>query len=159
LALFPSNNIYMNNLAQAIEIVNSIDHAIELIESTEFKPEPYKTPQVRAGSGIGVIEAPRGTLYYALKTNEAGLIDYINLVIPTAQNHQNMEKDVAKLVQDQIDAGAKPEAISLEAEKLIRAYDPCMSCATHFLKLKMKSKGSKRKPINPWTFEPQGKKK
>ncbi|MCX8197945.1 MAG: nickel-dependent hydrogenase large subunit [Candidatus Micrarchaeota archaeon] len=161
ISMFPSSNIYMNNLAQAIEIVHSIDHAIELLEGNEFKPEPYKTPQAKAGNGIGVIEAPRGTLYYALKTNEAGLVDYINLVIPTAQNHQNIEKDVAKLVQDQLDLGAEPQKISMEAEKLIRAYDPCMSCATHFLKLKIKKskKPSRRAkmPRNPWAFAEAGK--
>jgi len=158
LSLFPSNNIYANNLAQAIEIINGIDHAIEKLESWEFKPEQYKTPPVKAGSGIGVIEAPRGTLYYALKTDDKGMVDYINLVIPTAQNHQNIEKDVAKLVQEQIDSGAEADTISLEAEKLIRAYDPCMSCATHFLKLKMREMKRKTKPaINPWTFAEEGK--
>jgi len=161
LPLFPSNNIYMNNLAQAIEIINGMDHAIEKLESWDFKPEPYKTPAVKAGSGIGVIEAPRGTLYYALKTNEAGMVDYINLVIPTAQNHQNIEKDVAKLVQNDIDAGAKgQDEISMDVEKLVRAYDPCMSCATHFLKLKMKETGrampKKSKARNPWTFAEEG---
>jgi coenzyme F420-reducing hydrogenase alpha subunit len=158
LSLFPSSNIFMNNLAQAVEIVNSIDHAIENLESWDFKPEPYKTPAVKAGSGIGVIEAPRGTLYYALKTDEKGIVDYINLVIPTAQNHQNIEKDIATLVQKGVDEGRKPEDISMEVEKLVRAYDPCMSCATHFLKLKIKEvKRKAKKPANPWLFAAEGK--
>ncbi len=157
LPLFPSNNLYMNNLAQAIEIVNGMDHAIEKLESWDFKPEQYKTPAVKAGSGIGVIEAPRGTLYYALKTDEKGMVDYINLVIPTAQNHQNIEKDIAKLVQDKIDTGMEKDGISMEVEKLVRAYDPCMSCATHFLKLRMKEVKRKAKaPANPWTFAEEG---
>ncbi|MCX6772149.1 MAG: nickel-dependent hydrogenase large subunit [Candidatus Micrarchaeota archaeon] len=145
LAYFPSNNIFMNNLAQAIEIVNSIDHAIERLESWDFKPEPYKTPPIKAGAGIGVTEAPRGTLYYALKVNEQGNIEYINLVIPTAQNMANIEHDMAKVVQDNLDAGRDPDRISMEVERLVRAYDPCMSCATHFLKLKIKeaSKGGR----------------
>ena len=159
ISLFPSNNIYMNNLAQAIEIVNCIDHSIERLESHDFLPEQYKTPAVKAGSGIGVIEAPRGTLYYALKTNELGMLDYINLVIPTAQNHQNIEKDIAKLVQENYDAGKDQGAISMEVEKLVRAYDPCMSCATHFLKLKWNetSRKTQKKPRNPWTFAEEGK--
>ncbi|VVC00056.1 Sulfhydrogenase 1 subunit alpha [uncultured archaeon] len=138
LSLFPSNNIYMNNLAQAIEIINSIDHAIERLEGWDFKPEQYKTPAVKAGAGIGVTEAPRGTLYYALKTDEKGMIEYINLVIPTAQNMINIEKDMAQSVQDGIDSGKGQSQISMDVERLVRAYDPCMSCATHFLKLKMK---------------------
>ncbi|MCX8195192.1 MAG: nickel-dependent hydrogenase large subunit [Candidatus Micrarchaeota archaeon] len=151
LSLFPSSNIYMNNLAQAVEIVHCIDHAIERLESFDFKPEPYKAPQVKAGTGIGVTEAPRGTLYYALKVNEQGQIDYINLVIPTAQNFINIEKDIAQVVQESYDAGRSKEEISMEVEKLVRAYDPCMSCATHFLKLKWKeTKGTPRRPKNPW---------
>ena len=159
MSMFPSNNIYMNNLAQAVEIINAMDHAIEKLESWDFKPEQYKTPPVKAGSGIGVIEAPRGTLYYALKTDDKGMVDYINLVIPTAQNHQNIEKDVAKLVQDKMDL--ERDDLSMEVEKLVRAYDPCMSCATHFLKLKFReakrASSKKAKVRNPWTFDIEGK--
>ncbi len=157
LSLFPSNNVYMNNLAQAIEIVQCIDHAIERLEGHDFQPEPYKTPPIKAGSGIGVTEAPRGTLYYALKVNEQGLVDYINLVIPTAQNFINIEKDIAQVVQDNYDADKDKDYISMEVEKLVRAYDPCMSCATHFLKLKLKeTKKSVKRPSNPWTFSHEG---
>ncbi len=142
LSLFPSNNMFMNNLAQAVEIVHCIDHAIERLESWDFKPEQYKPPQVKAGKGIGVIEAPRGTLYYALEIGKTGNIRYIHLVIPTAQNHKNIEKDVAKVVQDNL--SREKIEIQTEVEKLVRAYDPCMSCATHFLRLKWKeSKGKK----------------
>jgi coenzyme F420-reducing hydrogenase alpha subunit len=163
ISMFPSNNIYMNNLAQAIEIVRSLDRSIEILECFEFNEEKYTAPLVRAGAGIGVLEAPRGTLYYALKINDAGLIEYINLVIPTAQNHQNMEKYIAAVVQQKLDENLPKESISFEAEKIIRAYDPCMSCATHFLKLKIKEDKIKnksrktKKPINPWTFKAEGK--
>ena len=156
LAYFPSNNIYMNNLAQAIEIVHCIDHAIDKLESTDFKPEAYKTPPIKAGQGIGVTEAPRGTLFYALKVNEQGNIEYINLVIPTAQNMINIEKDMAKVVQDNLDTGMGREKISMEVERLVRAYDPCISCATHFLKLKWKEgkASSKSKPHeNPFILK------
>jgi len=155
LSMFPSNNIFMNNLAQAVEIVNCIDHGIEYLEGWDFKQEPFKMPKIQAGNGIGVTEAPRGTLYYALKINEKGLVDYINLVIPTAQNHVNIEKDVAQVVEENM--GKEEEAMQLEVEKLVRAYDPCMSCATHFLRLKWKGKNAK-KPRNPWLFDAEGKK-
>ncbi|MEM4555105.1 MAG: nickel-dependent hydrogenase large subunit [Candidatus Anstonellaceae archaeon] len=155
LSLFPSNNIFANNLAQAIEIVNSIDHAVEILESYDFKPEVYKAPQVKAGSGIGVTEAPRGTLYYALKINEQGLIEYINLVIPTAQNMVNIEKDMAQIVQRGLDQGKSKDELSMEVEKLVRAYDPCMSCATHFLRLKIKETkkaGRPRRYVRPFVL-------
>ena len=137
LKVFPSNNIFHNNLAQAIEIINCIDRAIELIERYGEIPEkpPALLKPVKQ-EGIGVIEAPRGTLYYHLKVDEAGKITYANLVIPTAQNQIMMEKSIGIIVQNGLDKGMEKESIQHEVEKLIRAYDPCMSCATHFLKIK-----------------------
>jgi len=132
LQLFPSDNIYHNNLAQAIEILHSIDHSIEILENTEFKKEAVIKPSKLDGEGVGVIEAPRGTLYYWMGINQ-GKVRYMNLVIPTAQNLLNMREDIRQMVLDRIDQGEK--AIKKEAEKIIRAYDPCMSCASHFLKV------------------------
>jgi sulfhydrogenase subunit alpha len=132
LAVFPSKNIFHNNLAQAIEILHSIDHSIDILENTKFEKEEIIKPQRETGEGVGVIEAPRGTLYYWLGINDSK-VRYANLVIPTAQNLINMQKDVRKMVKDRIDQGEK--VIKKEAEKIIRAYDPCMSCASHFLKI------------------------
>jgi len=132
LDLFPSENIYHNNLAQAIEIMHSIDHSIEILENTEFKKEEPVKPDNLTGEGVGVIEAPRGTLYYWLAIDE-GKIRYANLVIPTSQNLINMKEDIKEMVLNNIDKGE--EFIRKEAEKIIRAYDPCMSCASHFLKI------------------------
>ena len=137
LSRFPSQNIYDSNLAQAIEIVHCIDSSIEMLQKEEFKPEPLVAPPRKEGVGIGVIEAPRGTLYYNIVINDAKVSE-ANLVIPTAQNQVNMEKDLARLVQECLDAGKDREFIQHEMEKLIRAYDPCMSCATHFLKVNWK---------------------
>ncbi len=132
LDLFPSENIFHNNLAQAIEIMHSIDHSIEILENTEFKKEEPVKPDNLTGEGVGVIEAPRGTLYYWLAIDE-GKIRYANLVIPTSQNLINMKEDIKEMVLNNIDKGE--EFIRKEAEKIIRAYDPCMSCASHFLKI------------------------
>lgn len=132
LKLFPSDNIYHNNLAQAIEILHSIDHSVEILEMTEFKTEEPAIIPTTTGEGVGVIEAPRGTLYYWLAIDE-GKIRYTNLVIPTAQNLINMREDIRQMVPPLIEKGE--EAIRKEAEKIIRAYDPCMSCASHFLRV------------------------
>jgi sulfhydrogenase subunit alpha len=132
LKIFPSNNVYHNNLAQAIEILHSIDHSIELLEKSKFKSEEPAKPKIQDGEGVGVIEAPRGTLYYWLGIN-AGQVRYANLVIPTAQNLINMRSDVREMVPRLIEEGE--DAIRKEAEKIIRAYDPCMSCASHFLRI------------------------
>lgn len=130
--VFPSDNVYRNNLAQAIEIMHSIDHSIELLERAEFKKEDIIKPDKLSGEGVGVIEAPRGTLYYWLGIDN-GKIRYVNLVIPTAQNLINMREDIRQIVPSLLKKGE--EAIRKEVEKIIRAYDPCMSCASHFLKI------------------------
>jgi coenzyme F420-reducing hydrogenase alpha subunit len=104
------------------------------LETKEFKEEPIPEVKPREGDGIGVIEAPRGTLYYLMSVKNDGKVRYANLVIPTAQNQINIEKDIKKLVQDNLDRGK--EYLEFEIEKLMRAYDPCMSCAAHFLKVK-----------------------
>jgi len=137
--VFPSDNIYHNNLAQVIEIMHSIDHTIEILANTKFKKEELVKPSRQSGEGVGVIEAPRGTLYYWLGV-EDGMVRYANLVIPTAQNLVNMREDIRQVVTGICDAGITPEKkwegiIKLEVEKIIRAYDPCMSCASHFLKI------------------------
>ena len=141
LSVFPSYNIYHNNLAQAIEIIHSIDHSIELLENTEFKKEDIVKPKKQTGDGVGVIEAPRGTLYYWLSIKD-GKVTAANLVIPTAQNLLNMRQDLRQLV-GVVCHSDKPEdtwekLIKKHAERIIRAYDPCMSCASHFLKVNWK---------------------
>ncbi|MCD6576131.1 MAG: nickel-dependent hydrogenase large subunit [Nanoarchaeota archaeon] len=134
LKLFPSDDIYLNNLAQAIEMLHCVDYSIELLENSEFKEEKPPKIVARECEGIGVIEAPRGILYYLLKIKENGLIDFGTLVTPTAQNHIRMENDIRNLVSQILD---KPEKeIQHEVEKLIRSYDPCMTCASNFLKIK-----------------------
>jgi len=138
LSKFPSENVYDNNLAQAIEILHSIDHSIELLEKNKFQKEEPAKPEKLTGKGAGAIEAPRGTLYYALEI-EDGKVKDLKLVIPTAQNLVNMKKDVEQIVSGlcatEIGKEELEKHIILEVSKLIRAYDPCMSCASHFLRV------------------------
>ncbi len=138
LKLFPSYNIYHNNLAQAIEIMHSIDHAIDILENTKFKKEAIKKPKKQDGEGVGVIEAPRGTLYYWFKIKD-GKVVKADIATPTAQNLINMTSDLRQLVGVVCHSDKPMETweklIKKHAEKIIRAYDPCMSCASHFLKV------------------------
>lgn len=131
--LFPSKNIFHNNLAQAIEILHCIDYSLELIESNEFKPEVNPPVRVRAGQAVGILEAPRGTLYYMLSIDKMGRVEDGAIIVPTQQNLVGMEKAVGQLVEQNIEKERK--VMEYEIEKLIRAYDPCMSCASHFLKI------------------------
>lgn len=130
---FPSDNIFDNNLAQAIEILHSIDSSIKILESYEFKEEKLPEIKPKGGEGIGVVEAPRGTLYHMIYLNEEGKVKFTNLVIPTAQNQIQMELDIRDLIEENLKK-SKHE-IQHSVERLIRAYDPCFSCASHFLKI------------------------
>ena len=133
---FPSEDVFDHNLGQAIEILHCIDHSIEILESYEFKPEKLQILKPKASTGVGVIEAPRGTLYYKVDLDEKGLIKDANVIVPTQQNQINIELDIRKFVEENLKMDK--EQMALEIEKIIRAYDPCMSCATHFLKINWK---------------------
>jgi sulfhydrogenase subunit alpha len=141
LALFPSTNIFHNNLAQAIEIVHSVDESIDLLEQNPIVKEDIIKKPFREATGIGVVEAPRGALYHKVHMNAEGVITDGEVIVPTGQNQINIEEDAGRLVEELWAKGVHDEeAITWELEKLIRAYDPCMSCASHFLKLKLEVK-------------------
>lgn len=137
LAMFPSTNIYHNNLAQAVEILHSVDDSIELLQNTKFVLEPIAKPKYKDSIGIGVIEAPRGVLYHRVHMGDDGNVIEGDIVVPTGQNQMNIEEDLKTLIQQLVDDGIEDKhTIQHEMEKLIRAYDPCMSCASHFLKVR-----------------------
>lgn len=142
----PSYNPYQITLAQIVESVHCLESAIELIEellSQGIKDEreerppiagwATKLPQIKKSWGVGVVEAPRGLLVHEYKFNDDGLIESANCIIPTAQNLDNIEADMSKLVPEILDRPR--EEITLLLEMLVRAYDPCISCSTHMLKV------------------------
>ncbi len=133
----PSHNPYMNNIAQAIELVHCIDHAIEIcctFEKNGIKDEPIDKIRPRAGTGIAAIEVPRGTLWHEYTINEKGIITKANIITPTAQNLLNIQEDIRQFVPSIINR--KKEYIIEQIEKLIRSYDPCFSCSAHFLEVR-----------------------
>jgi sulfhydrogenase subunit alpha len=130
---FPSNNIYHNNLAQAIEILQCVDDAIDILRTIKLTDEkPIRAP-AQAGTGVGLIEAPRGLLYHMAKVNEEGVVQDYDVVVPTAQNQINIENDLKDYFNENLDNDE--ETLRVNAESIVRAYDPCMSCATNFLKI------------------------
>lgn len=135
---FPSTDIFRNNVAQAIEILHSIDDAIEILTTNTFAPEIIEKPNPKEGVGIGVIEAPRGTLYHKVHIDDKGIIKEGEVIVPTGQNQVNIEEDIWRLTDELLAKDTPKETIAFEIEKLIRAYDPCMSCASHFLKIDWK---------------------
>jgi sulfhydrogenase subunit alpha len=133
LSAFPSNNVYHNNLAQAIEILQCADDAIDILRTIQVTDEKPVRGPMRAGTGVGLIEAPRGLLYHMAKVGEEGVIEDYDVIVPTAQNQINIENDLRDYFTENLDKDE--ETLRLNAESIVRAYDPCMSCATNFLKI------------------------
>ncbi|HJQ28230.1 MAG TPA: Ni/Fe hydrogenase subunit alpha [Rubrobacter sp.] len=133
ISAFPSNNVYHNNLAQAIEILQCVDDAMDILRTLRVADEKPVRPPAKAGTGVGVIEAPRGLLYHMAKVSEEGLIEDYDVIVPTAQNQINIENDLRDYFNENLNEDE--ETLRLNAESIVRAYDPCMSCATNFLKI------------------------
>ncbi len=133
---FPSKNPFHNLVAQAIELVHWVRRGRTLLAQYRngFKHETVKVVPC-AGNGVGVVEAPRGLLFHTYTVNEKGIVTRANIMTPTCQQLKAMEEDVKAYLQSLLDKGVKRAEIPLELEKLIRAYDPCFSCSTHFLKV------------------------
>jgi coenzyme F420-reducing hydrogenase alpha subunit len=129
----PSFNPFNHNLAQLVECFHvayeSKDVLSDLLNS-DFT-EPMASFQVRAGRGVGAIEAPRGILYHSYETDEEGVIVGSNCVIPTGQNHANIHNDLRAFVAVMASEGMAEAEISKKAQMLVRAYDPCISCSVH----------------------------
>ncbi len=137
LDLFPSHNLFHNNIAQAIEILHAIDSSLGIIESLTFiEPETPIKPAFSKTESVGLIEAPRGTLYYKLSVDADGIVEKGDIVVPTGQNQVVMERGIYELTEKLVAVDTPKDQIVSEIEKFIRAFDPCMSCAAHFLKVK-----------------------
>ncbi len=133
----PLKNPYKSLLARAIELVHFYEEAIQLVNS--YKPEgrSYVSLKLKAGEGTGATEAPRGLLYHRYKIDDQGLVTFAKITPPTAQNLPRIEADLFALAPKIVEM--PHEEATLTAEHLVRAYDPCISCATHFLKLKVEN--------------------
>jgi coenzyme F420-reducing hydrogenase alpha subunit len=138
----PCYNTFMNNIAQFVEIVHSVDDSIRLIDEIleEGLDEDKAMAEIKpkAGRGVGVVEAPRGLLIHDYTYNDKGRVEKANLIIPTGMNYANIEKDMHALVPSIIDKSE--DEIKLACEMLIRAYDPCISCSAHLLNVKLVNK-------------------
>ena len=127
-------NTFMNSAAQVIEMVHSVEDSILIIDellARGIKPEEPVEVEIKAGAAVGSCDVPRGILFHNYEIGDDGLITGANCIIPTGQNYANMEADMRALVPQILDR-PEPE-ITLMMEMLIRAYDPCISCSTHFL--------------------------
>ena len=131
----PVHNPFMNTYAQMVEVADSVQDSILIID--ELIERGVKGDKARVelkpGRGISAVEVPRGILFHDYTIDSIGNCTRANCVIPTNQNHANIQKDMEELAPRLVDQPEKE--IELTLEMLVRAYDPCISCSTHYAKV------------------------
>ena len=128
-------NPFQSIVVRAVELVHATDESLRIIDSWEGAAAPFVDVPARAGIGYGATEAPRGLLYHRYELDEDGTILDATIVPPTSQNQRSIEADLRVFVQDRLDLPR--DELVRQCEQAIRNYDPCISCATHFLDLTM----------------------
>lgn len=133
---FPSNNMLHSIIARAIEIYYCVIESLRILSDYQFSDQPCAEVVVKAGRGYGCTEAPRGLLWHCYDMDEKGLVQSARIIPPTSQNQARIEEDL-NLSLKQFGLHKSDDELRAYAEMLIRNYDPCISCSTHFLKLKV----------------------
>jgi sulfhydrogenase subunit alpha len=128
-----SSNPFRSVIVRAVETVYAVDEALRIIDAYEPPERPAIAVPARAGTGYGVTEAPRGVLYHRYELDAGGIVRSARIVPPTAQNQAAIEADLRRFVQDRLELA--DDQLTFACEQLIRSYDPCISCAAHFLDL------------------------
>ncbi|MGE5343637.1 MAG: Ni/Fe hydrogenase subunit alpha [Candidatus Omnitrophota bacterium] len=133
-----SYNPFMNNIAQVAETVFAVEQCIATIDKLLSNDLVKETVDIKpkAGRGVGAVEVPRGVLFHEYEYDDKGYCVKANCVIPTNLNHANIQLDFEKLVPEFMHLGK--ETLQFYLEMLVRAYDPCVSCSTHYLDVKFK---------------------
>lgn len=128
-------NPFQSILVRAVEVIYACSEALRLIADYEPPARPFVAAEPQAGTGCGCTEAPRGILYHRYRTDSDGVIQEANLVPPTAQNQGIIEEDLRQVAMAGLDLDE--DQLKANCEQSIRNHDPCISCAAHFLTLRV----------------------
>jgi coenzyme F420-reducing hydrogenase alpha subunit len=126
-------NPFKSIVIRSIELLYCVEEAIRLIEGYDAAGPSFVEGEAAAGSGCACTEAPRGILYHRYELDDAGMIRKAKIVPPTSQNQGQIEADLRLFTEQHV--ALDDERLQWHCEQAIRNYDPCISCATHFLKL------------------------
>jgi len=130
----PAQQTLLYHWARLIELLHNAENTIRLLDDPEItSTDTRKKVEVRAARGVGCVEAPRGTLIHDYETDENGLITNVNLIVGTTHNNAPINMSVKSAAMDLIKDGKYDQGILNKVEMMIRAHDPCLSCATHRL--------------------------
>ena len=133
------SNPFKSIIVRAVEILFACEEALRLINTYQAPDPPFVAVEPRSAIGHGASEAPRGLLYHRYAVDSAGLISDAQIVPPTSQNQGSIEEDLRQFVSGR--THMDDETLQWQLEQAIRNYDPCISCATHFLDLTVERKG------------------
>lgn len=136
---FPSRNMFHSIVARAVEIHYALDEAIRLLEEYTIPSQPYVRGEIKSGIGHGCTEAPRGILWHEYRLDSEGNVSHAVIVPPTSQNQARIEQDLHNALM-KLGLDQDEQTMRHLGEKVIRNYDPCISCATHFLQLRVSRK-------------------
>jgi coenzyme F420-reducing hydrogenase alpha subunit len=128
-------NPFKSIIVRAVEILYAVEEALAIIEAYEMPEQPAVPVSPRQAVGYAVTEAPRGLLYHRYRLDEHGIIQDAKIVPPTSQNQKMIERDLYQYVAPRLDL--PQDQLTWQCEQLVRNYDPCISCATHFLRLEI----------------------
>lgn len=131
---FPFRNMYNSIIARAVEIYYCVLESIRILELYEIPDYSFPEIKPKAGEGIGCTEAPRGMLWQNYIFDDKGKVSSARIVPPTSQNQARIEEDLRVSLR-QFGLDKDEEALRYFSEMIIRNYDPCISCSTHFLNL------------------------
>jgi sulfhydrogenase subunit alpha len=140
-------NPFRSIVVRALEVLIAVIEAERIVDEYVEPARPYVEVPPRAGIGWGATEAPRGVLYHRYVTDADGTIRSARIIPPTAQNQPAIEHDVRRVVEEAAAAGdlladqGARDALTHRCETAIRNHDPCISCATHFLALRVEERG------------------
>ncbi len=129
------NNPFRSIVVRAVEVLYACDEALRIIDAYQPPEQPHLDIMPRAGTGYACTEAPRGMLYHRYRLDADGTILDAKIVPPTSQNQPSIEDDLKHFAGDWLDM--PDEALRVRCEQAVRNHDPCISCATHFLKLEL----------------------
>ena len=128
-------NPFKSIIVRSLEVHQAYDEAIEILSGYDDSWDPVFKVEVKAGTGFACTEAPRGILYHRYRVGADGVIQDAKIVPPTSQNQKTIESDLHALVKRS--GVSSTQALKHQCEQAIRNYDPCISCATHFLRMEI----------------------
>ena len=117
--------------ARLIELLHCTEAVAELLCDSDIVGKDLRITGELQNSGTGVIEAPRGTLFHHYEIDDQGIVEKASLIVSTTNNNQAMNESIRKVANQYLDGHRLSEALLNQVEVAIRAYDPCLSCATH----------------------------